>query len=97
MDPDIHLWCTWITVILTGMNGFEKIENLFGVVKTAAIVMFILVAIFLLFKGIGWRTEQGNVVQNYGDFFSEGIKGCGLLYCMHFMLSVELKLWITRY
>ena len=47
-----------LLVILTGMNGFEKIKNLFGVVKTAAIVMCIFVAIFLLFKGIGWRTEQ---------------------------------------
>ena len=97
--PDFPLWILTsiygvlgLLVILTGMNGFEKIENLFGVVKTAAIVMFILVAIFLLFKGIGWRTEQGNVVQNYGDFFSEGIKGMwlALLYAFYAFGGVEV-------
>lgn len=95
--PNFPLWILTsiygvlgLLVILTGMNGFKKIENLFGVVKIAAIVMLILVAIFLLFKG--GQTEKGNVEQNYGEFFSEGMKGMwlALLYAFYAFGGVEV-------
>ncbi|MFK4998943.1 amino acid permease [Bacillus sp. N9] len=53
--PNVPLWILisiysvlGLLIILTGMNGFEKVENLFGVVKTAAIIMFIIVAVLIL-------------------------------------------------
>lgn len=39
-----------LMVILTGMKGFENFQNIFGVLKTAAIVMFIVIAVMLVLK-----------------------------------------------
>lgn len=55
--PDLPLWICMVifaglelTIILTGLAGFEKIENIFGIMKASAVIMFILVAVFLLVK-----------------------------------------------
>lgn len=42
-----------LLIILTGLKGFERIENLFAVIKLAAIIMFILVVSLFLFDVIG--------------------------------------------
>ncbi|BAC15152.1 amino acid transporter [Oceanobacillus iheyensis HTE831] len=56
--PNLPLWLCMVifavlglAIILTGLAGFEKMENIFGIMKASAIIMFILVAVLLLVKG----------------------------------------------
>lgn len=56
--PKIPLWLfasgyaiLSIIVVITGSKGFEKVENLLAIIKTAAIVMFIILAAAAVF---GW-------------------------------------------
>lgn len=97
--PTIPLWIATsvysalaLLVILPGMKGFEKFQNLFGVLKTAAIVMFIIVAVVLLVKGTNAQpSEVTSYLAHYKNFFQKGLEGFGLLYYTPFMLTVELK------
>lgn len=54
--PNIPIWILasiyatlGIIVVLIGTKGFERTENLFAVMKVAAIFMFIILAILVLF------------------------------------------------
>ncbi|SFF54885.1 L-asparagine transporter [Halobacillus alkaliphilus] len=56
--PNVPLWVSssvfgvlGIGVIITGVSGFERFENIFGVMKIAAILMFIIIA-FLAVGGV---------------------------------------------
>jgi L-asparagine transporter-like permease len=97
--PDIPLWIfasiysvLGLLVLLTGMHGFERIENIFGVVKTAAIFMFIIMAVIVIWKS-GGEAGKGEVFsKNYGNFFSEGITGIwlALLYAFYAYGGIEV-------
>ncbi|QDQ02202.1 amino acid permease [Lysinibacillus fusiformis] len=82
-----------LMVILTGMKGFENFQNIFGVLKTAAIVMFIVIAVMLVFKGFNGEPRQVYALtENYQSFFSEGVKGIwlGLLYAFYAFGGIEV-------
>ncbi|MDC3413235.1 amino acid permease [Aquibacillus sp. 3ASR75-11] len=64
-----------IIVILTGVNGFERFENIFAVVKIAAIVMFILVAGAAIFGFLGGEKEKVAFTFDYGGIMPNGLKG----------------------
>ena len=56
--PNVPLWLfaagyaiLAIIVVLTGSKGFDKVENVIAIIKTAAIVMFIILAAAAVF---GW-------------------------------------------
>ncbi|MFJ5764092.1 amino acid permease [Lysinibacillus sp. NPDC093210] len=98
--PALPLWMTasgfgvlGLLIILTGMKGFEKFQNIFGAMKTAAVVMFIIVAVVLLLKGINSEPKQINAfVTNFQGFFAEGVKGIwlGLLYAFFAFGGIEV-------
>ena len=75
--PALPLWIAasiyaalGLAVILTGMKGFEKFQNIFGALKAAAVVMFIIVAAVLLIKGFNSEsTTLDALYANYGEFF----------------------------
>ncbi|MFJ7667160.1 amino acid permease [Lysinibacillus sp. NPDC097195] len=98
--PAIPLWVTascfgalGLLIILTGMKGFEKFQNIFGAMKAAAVVMFIVVAAILLIKGINSEPQQIDAfITNFQGFFAEGVKGIwlGLLYAFFAFGGIEV-------
>lgn len=82
-----------LVVILMGMKGFEKFQNIFGALKAAAVVMFILVAVVLIIKGFNTETTTLDALYaNYEEFFSQGVKGIwlGLLYAFYAFGGIEV-------
>lgn len=98
--PELPLWVgttiyavLGLLVILTGLKGFEKFQNVFGFMKMAAIVMFIIVAIVVMYRGLHGQTADVNdLLGNYRDFFSEGYKGIwlALLYAFYAFGGIEV-------
>ncbi|OXS76102.1 transporter [Lysinibacillus sp. KCTC 33748] len=82
-----------LAVILMGMKGFEKFQNIFGALKAAVVVMFILVAVVLIIKGFNTETTTLDALYaNYEEFFSQGVKGIwlGLLYAFYAFGGIEV-------
>ncbi|WP_100407360.1 amino acid permease [Bacillus solitudinis] len=80
--PGIPLWVfasiyavLGLLVILAGPKGFDRVENLLAVLKIAAILMFIVLAIVALFGLFGGGTEQNVIPRTYDGFFPNGISG----------------------
>ena len=80
-----------LVVILTGMKGFENFQNIFGALKAAAIIMFIIVAVVIIMRGTSSAT-MASLQANYEAFFSQGIKGIwlGLLYAFYAYGGIEV-------
>jgi len=96
--PALPLWVAGslyaalgLVVILTGMKGFENFQNIFGALKAAAIMMFIIVAMMIILKGTQSATLD-SLQSNYEEFFSQGIKGIwlGLLYAFYAYGGIEV-------
>lgn len=96
--PALPLWVAaslyaalGLAVILTGMKGFENFQNIFGALKAAAIMMFIIVAVMIILKGTQSATID-SLQSNYEEFFSQGIKGIwlGLLYAFYAYGGIEV-------
>lgn len=80
--PNIPLWLfasgyavLGLLVILAGSKGFDRIENLLAVLKLAAIVMFIVLAIIALFGLFGGANTEIRIPRTYEGIFPNGIKG----------------------
>lgn len=80
--PNVPLWIfatgyaiLGITVVLIGTKGFERIENVFAVIKIAAILMFICLAIAVLFGFFGGSSNDFLVHNSMKDFLPKGITG----------------------
>ncbi|MGE7694288.1 amino acid permease [Lysinibacillus sp. NPDC094177] len=98
--PALPLWVAasiyaalGLAVILTGMKGFENFQNIFGALKAAAVVMFIIVAVVLIIKGFNTESTTLDALHaNYEEFFSQGVKGIwlGLLYAFYAFGGIEV-------
>lgn len=98
--PALPLWVAasiyatlGLAVILMGMKGFENFQNIFGALKAAAVVMFIIVAVVLIIKGFKTETATLDALYaNYEEFFSQGVKGIwlGLLYAFYAFGGIEV-------
>ena len=80
--PNIPIWLfasgyaiLGLLVILAGSKGFDRIENLLAVLKLAAIVMFIILALAVLFGLVGTEPEQLTIPRTFNGIFPEGIIG----------------------
>jgi len=96
--PALPLWIAasiyaaiGLVVILTGMKGFENFQNIFGALKAAAIIMFIIIAVVIIMRGTPSGT-MASLQANYDAFFSQGIKGIwlGLLYAFYAYGGIEV-------
>jgi L-asparagine transporter-like permease len=97
--PNIPLWvfaCIFailgLAVVLSGTHGFEKMENIFAVIKVAAIVMFLVLAtlaVFGVFKGQGHGV---NMPGTMGEFFPEGYRGLwtALIFAFYAFGGIEI-------
>ncbi|MFJ7734727.1 amino acid permease [Lysinibacillus sp. NPDC097287] len=82
-----------LLVILTGVKGFEKFQNIFGMMKMAAIVMFIVVAVVIFTRGMNGQTSDVySMLDTYKNFFSEGYRGIwlALLYAFYAYGGIEV-------
>lgn len=80
--PNIPLWvfaliyaALGFLVILMGPKGFDRVENLLAVLKIAAILMFIILAVIALLGFFGQGADQVRVPRTYGGFFPNGVTG----------------------
>jgi L-asparagine transporter-like permease len=81
-----------IIVVLTGTKGFDKVENLLAVIKTAAIIMFIILAAAALFNWIDGDVNHPGIPHSLNGFFSEGLKGfwSSLIYAFYAYGGIEV-------
>ncbi|PKG22913.1 amino acid permease [Niallia nealsonii] len=107
--PKIALWVfasgyavLAIIVVLLGTKGFDRIENILAVTKTAAIIMFIILAVSGL---IGWihggSSDQPGIPMTVNKIFPEGFQPfwSSLIYAFYAyggietigLLSMQLK------
>ncbi|MFX3631373.1 MAG: amino acid permease [Candidatus Pristimantibacillus sp.] len=77
--PGVPMWCfaagyglLGLIIVIFGTKGFDRLENIFAVIKTAAIVMFIIIALLALF-GVFTSNEHGPAIPN--NWLPNGITG----------------------
>ncbi|MGM7700445.1 amino acid permease [Pseudalkalibacillus sp. Hm43] len=80
-----------LAIILMGVDDFERVENLFGIIKVAAIVMFIIIGLLALFGVLdvtGGKTERGVL----DVFFEKGTLGlwAALIYAFYTFGGIEV-------
>lgn len=102
--PSVPLWVfsavfsgIGLFVILLGVERVEKMENLFGVMKAAAIIMFILIAGAALVGFID-ITEEINGGEKRAQWFANGPKGLwiALLYAFYAFGGIEVMGLMAR-
>lgn len=104
--PNVPLWLfaagyaiLSIIVVITGTSGFDKVENLLAIIKTSAILMFIIIAAVALFGWISGNPKHPGIPTSMGEFFPEGFKGfwASLIYAFYAYGGIEvIGLMATR-
>lgn len=81
-----------VIVVLTGTKGFERLENVFAVVKIAAILMFIILAVSGLFGLIGDGKVTFNFPKQAAEVFPGGVKGIwsALIFAFYAFGGIEI-------
>jgi L-asparagine transporter-like permease len=81
-----------IVVVLFGTKGFDKVENILAIIKTAAIVMFIILAASALFGWIGGGPKHFQLPSSMGQLFPEGLIGfwSSLIYAFYAFGGIEV-------
>lgn len=97
--PHVPLWLfatgyaiLSIIVVLTGNKGFDKVENLLAIIKTAAIVMFIVLAAAAVFGWIHGDVKHAGFPNSTKELFPEGWKGfwSSLIYAFYAYGGIEV-------
>ncbi|PFA70330.1 amino acid permease [Bacillus sp. AFS015802] len=83
--PGVPLWIftagfaiLGLMIILMGVRKVEQMENMFGVMKAAAIVMFIIIAGFAMFGFLGDGAAGGEIHSPFKEILPHGGKGLWL-------------------
>ncbi len=81
-----------IFVVMLGPGGFDKVENLFAVIKVAAIVMFIILSMLAFFKWSQGITGKPGIPQTEKELFSGGMVGfwSSLIYAFYAYGGIEV-------
>ncbi|WP_180994365.1 amino acid permease [Bacillus sp. Marseille-P3661] len=96
--PDVPLWVLAtayailaLIVLLIGVEGLNRVENLFAIIKIAAIIMFIVIASLGLFGVLG-RQPDPNVPTTMNALIPVGIMGLwsGLIYAFYAFGGIEV-------
>jgi L-asparagine transporter-like permease len=97
--PNIPLWIfasgyaiMSIIVVITGSKGFDKVENLLAIIKTAAIVMFIIIACAAVFGWLHGDVEHAGYPDGADSWFAEEWKGfwSSLIYAFYAYGGIEV-------
>ncbi|MRH43744.1 amino acid permease [Aquibacillus halophilus] len=81
-----------IIVILTGISGFERFENIFAVVKVAAILMFIIIAGAAIFGWLDGNRPDRSFTVSYEGLFPNGYMGfwTAMIYAFYAFGGIEV-------
>lgn len=81
-----------IIVVVIGTKGFERAQNVFAVIKVAAIFMFIILAIAVLFGLFGGSSKDFSIPNDMNEFLPKGIKGLwsSLIYGFYAFGGIEI-------
>ncbi|AOZ92164.1 amino acid permease [Paenibacillus crassostreae] len=82
-----------IVVVLFGTKGFDRVENVLAVIKTAAIVMFIILAVSAVFGWFGLKGgEPPSFPNTFSELFPKGMKGfwTSLIYAFYAFGGIEV-------
>jgi len=103
--PNIPLWVfavgyalLGLLVLLIGIKVLNSVENILGIIKIAAIVMFIVVALLAIF-GLFETNPQTEVPNTLNDWFPNGVTGlwASFIYAFYAFGGIEiLALMATR-
>lgn len=97
--PNVPLWIfasayafLGIIVIVIGTKGFERAQNIFAIIKVAAILMFIILAFAVLFGLFGGNSNDFNIPKDLNGFFPKGIRGLwsSLIYGFYAFGGIEI-------
>ncbi|MBB6444565.1 amino acid permease [Bacillus benzoevorans] len=97
--PNIPLWLfasgyaiMSIIVVITGSKGFDKVENLLAIIKTAAIVMFIIIAFAAVFGWLHGDIQHAGIPDGANSWFAEKWKGfwSSLIYAFYAYGGIEV-------
>jgi L-asparagine transporter-like permease len=97
--PSVPLWVfaaiyavMGLAVICAGTKGFERLENVFAVMKIAAIVMFLAIASAALLGWLGRGSGQAHVPQTLDELFPNGWKGMwsALIFAFYAFGGIEI-------
>ncbi|WP_442915501.1 amino acid permease [Mangrovibacillus sp. Mu-81] len=90
-----------ILIVLLGTKGFDKAEDIFAIIKTAAIIMFIVIATLALIGMIDGKGEIPRIELDKNSLLPKGFKGfwSSLIYAFYAyggievigLMSMELK------
>ncbi|EDL65226.1 proline-specific permease [Bacillus sp. SG-1] len=81
-----------IFVVLLGTKGFDKVEDILAIIKTAAIVMFIILAAAVYFGMLKGGGNKPEFPSSAGKLFPEGFKGfwSSLIYAFYAYGGIEV-------
>lgn len=97
--PNIPLWVfaaiyatLGIIVVIIGTKGFERAQNLFAIIKIAAIFMFIILAIAVLFGLFEGSSKDFTIPRSMDEFLPKGIMGlwASLIYGFYAFGGIEI-------
>ncbi|MCM3618304.1 amino acid permease [Sutcliffiella horikoshii] len=101
--PDVPLWIfsagyalLALFVVMLGTKGFDKMEDLFAIIKVAAILMFIVIALGIFFgwiKGdVGGGSSPGNFPNTMKEWLPMRLKGLwsSLIYAFYAYGGIEV-------
>lgn len=97
--PNIPLWVfasvyavLGIIVVLSGTKGFERMENIFAIVKIAAILMFIILATAGVFGVLDQGKDVFNIPRRTKEILPAGIKGLwsALIFAFYAFGGIEI-------
>lgn len=99
--PELPLWIftagyagLGLLVIILGSKGINKAENIFAMIKIAAVVMFILVAGLMFVKG----TSNWSNIDSSAKWLEKGWMGAwkGLLYAFYAFAGIEVMGFMAK-
>jgi L-asparagine transporter-like permease len=81
-----------IVVVLFGTKSFDKVENILAIIKTSAIVMFIILAFAALFGWIGSGSRYFDLPDSMKQIFPKGFIGfwSSLIYAFYAYGGIEV-------
>ncbi|MBY6036804.1 amino acid permease [Fictibacillus nanhaiensis] len=97
--PTIPMWVfavifsvLGLAVVLAGTKGFERAENIFAVIKIAAIFMFILLATLVIYGWFGGESLKLEIPDKKNLLFPNGVSGwwSSLIFAFYAFGGIEI-------
>lgn len=95
--PNIPMWILasvfavlGLAIIIAGTKGFERMENIFAIIKVSAIVIFIVIAVLAICGVLG--KGKSEPAFPFGSFFEKGITGIwsSLIFAFYAFGGIEI-------